>query len=99
MSYNNTFYLHFVTDLRRAIFCMENHNMNGAKTFLDHADKIYNEKLKQVMDGESKELRFDELWLDLYHCELPKTEEQQKKFSEKILTLSSMIFLRSTKNM
>jgi hypothetical protein len=99
MSYNNTFYLHFVTDLRRVVFCINNRDVVGAQAFFDHAHKIYEEKLKQIMDGESKELRIDELWLDIYKGTLPSSELEQKKISEKILTLSSMIFLRATKNM
>jgi hypothetical protein len=78
---------------------MSHNDMTGAQAFFDHAHKIYEEKLKQIMDGESKELRIDELWLDIYKGKLPESEVEQKKISEKLLTLSSMIFLRSTKNM
>ncbi len=99
MSYNNTYYLHFVTDLRRIIFCLNCKNVEGAQSFLDHANIIYETKLKQIMDGESKEIHIDELWLDVYKKELPISEKDQKELSEKLLTLSSMIFLRSTKNM
>ncbi len=99
MSYNNTYYLHFVTDLRRIVFCMNNKDIDGAKAFLTHAHKIFEEKLKQIMDGESKELRIDELWLNLYNNTFPATEKEQSNFCEKLLTLSSMIFLRATKNM
>lgn len=99
MSYNNTFYLHFVTDLRRVVTCISNKNAEGAQSFFDHAHKIYEEKLKQIMDGESKELRIDELWLSLYTKSFPSSEKEQRMLSEKLLTLSSMIFLRSTQHM
>jgi flagellin-specific chaperone FliS len=99
MSYNNTFYLHFVTDLRRVVTCISNKNVEGAQSFFDHAHKIYEEKLKQIMDGESKELRIDDLWLSLYTNSLPSSKLDQEKLSEKLLTLSSMIFLRSTEHM
>ncbi|MEO6509227.1 MAG: hypothetical protein ABIO02_04690 [Patescibacteria group bacterium] len=99
MSYNNTYYLHFVTDLKRVVFCVNNKDAVGAKSFFDHAHKIYEEKLLQIMDGESKELRIDELWLNLYKPDFPTSENEQKRLSEKLLTLSSMIFLRSTQNM
>ena len=99
MSYNSTYYLHFVTDLRRIVFCMNNNDEDGAKTFMTHAHKIFEEKLMQIMDGESKELRIDELWLDIYNKKFPTSKELQEKYCEKLLTLSSMIFLRSTENM
>ena len=99
MSYNNSYYLHFVTDLRRVVFCVNNNDSVGAKSFFDHAHKIYEEKLKQIMDGESKELRIDELWLNLYSKNFPDIITEQKRLCEKLLTLSSMIFLRSTQNM
>lgn len=99
MSYNNRYYLHFVTDLKRVIFCLENNNLDGAKTFLTHANKIFEENLKQVMDGESKKLRFNDTWSEIYNCKFPASTEEQKKYSEKLLTLSSMIFLRSSQAM
>ena len=99
MSYNSIYYLHFVTDLRRIVFCMNNKDTVGAKSFLQHAHKIFEEKLMQIMDGESKELRIDELWLDIYSKNFPNALEHQQQYCEKILTLSSMIFLRSTQKM
>lgn len=99
MSYNNTFYLHFVTDLRRVVFCVSHKDTTGAKAFFDHAHKIYEDKLKQIIDSESKELRIDELWLNIYTKNFPESAAEQNKICEKLLTLSSMIFLRTTKNM
>ncbi len=99
MSYNNSYYLHFVTDLKRVVFCVNSNDLVGAKSFFDHAHKIYEEKLKLIMNRESKELRIDELWLDVYSHTFPTTEIDQKKLSEKLLTLSSMIFLRTTQHM
>ncbi len=96
MSYNSTYYLHFVTDLKRIVVCMNNKDTVGAKAFLQHAHKIFEEKLIQIMDGESKELRIDELWRDIYNKNFPDASEDQEQYCEKLLTLSSMIFLRST---
>ena len=96
MSYNNVFYLHFVTDLKRAVSCLGSKNVIGAKTFLDHAHKIYLEQL-QYTDVHSQQLNIDKLWRDIYHCAIPTSAHSQQEYSEKILTLSSIIFVKSTK--
>ncbi len=96
MSYNNQYYLHFVTDLKRVIFCMENGDTEGAKIFLKHAHKIFEQNLKLIMDGENQELRFNHVWIDMYNQTFPTSPADQKKYSEQLLTLASTIFLRSS---
>ena len=94
MSTINPYPLHFVSDLRRAFFCLTNRNYDGCRTFLDHAHSIYEKQLKDVSppvcDG------FIEHWTKIYGFELNVNDDMGlKKFGDKLLTLSSMIFLRS----
>ncbi len=96
MSSNNDYYFHFVTDLRRIVFCLENQDLQGVKIFRHHANKIYLEHLKKLMDREQIEVRFDELWLELFDYSIPNSPIEQKKYSERVLALSTLIFLRSS---
>jgi len=89
---NNLYYSHFVSDLRRAVFCLYNNNDSGSKTFLIHAHSIYEKYLKRqnnrVIDS------FDSLWQEMYNADIPCNGDDRRKHCEKILTLSSIIFLR-----
>lgn len=78
---------------------MNNNDSEGAKTFLTHAHKIFEEKLKISTDNEMKESRIDELWLDIYNDEFPTSKDLETQYCEKILSLSSIIFIRSTQHM
>lgn len=92
----NNYYLHFATDLRRAVFCLTNNNEDGARTFLLHAKHIYD---TQFSDEERQHIiteEFEKKWLSLYKREFPTNAESKEKFTEEILTLSSIVFYRIT---
>jgi hypothetical protein len=94
----NRYCLNFVADLRRAVHCLTNKNLDGTKIFLDHAEKIFKE---DITGTENERLVFSEveaLWKSLYGTELPISEEQQKKHADKLLTFSSIIFSRAMSN-
>lgn len=92
----NNYYLHFATDLRRAVFCLMNKNTEGAHTFLLHAKGIYDNHFTQDDIGTILTNDFESRWLQLYKSDFPKEEEQIQKFSDELLTLSSLVFYRIT---
>src|SRR5690242_14772635 len=95
MSNPNPYYLHFVTDLKRVVFCLLNKNTSGAQTFMEHANTIYESKLKTDSVFAVVAQNFDTVWDTLYHTALTGDEREQKEFTEQILTLSSIVMLRS----
>jgi hypothetical protein len=91
----NKYCLHFVADLRRAVHCLVNNNLEGAKVFLDHAEKIYKEN---ILNTQKEQLVFadtEALWKTLYKETIPEDIEYQKKHADKLLTFSSIIFSRA----
>ena len=92
----NNYYLHFATDLRRAVFCLVNKNTEGAHTFLLHAKSIYDEHFSQEDIHNILTNDFESRWLHLYKSNFPTEEEKIKQFSDELLTLSSLVFYRVT---
>lgn len=90
---NKSYYFDFVTDLRRAVYCLTNNNLSSAKTFLKEADKLFEVKLKKNGDH----LCFDlySSWKSIYKKPIPLNRKKQRQLSDTILTLSSKIFLRT----
>lgn len=89
------FYLHFVTDLRRVVFCIQNKNSDGARTFLAHAHSIYEQYLKHDGIRNTVAENFDDVWMKIFQRTMPQAPEDCQKYAEEILTLSSIIFIRS----
>ncbi len=87
--------LNFVADLRRAVHCLTNGNIEGTKIFLDHAEKIYAENLKPDNISLSMITEFETTWSTLYTFQLPVDETGKKQYAERLLTFSTIIFSRT----
>lgn len=95
MSQNRNYCLNFVADLRRAVHCLQNGNLEGTKTFLDHAEKIYTEKMKPENTAQVLTIEFDPLWTSLYNSNVLQDEKARKEYADKLLTFSSIVFSRT----
>jgi hypothetical protein len=94
---NRNYCLNFVADLRRAVHCLQNGNLEGAKTFLDHAEKIYVGHIKPDSTTQTLTIEFDVLWTSLYNSVLSSEELSRNRFADKLLTFSSIVFSRTMK--
>ena len=92
---NNLHYLNFVTDIKRAVFCLSNMNKEGAQTFLDHANGIYETLLKDNAALLTR-MNFSEDWRKLYIHSIDISTLELQKYCEELLTFSSIIFSRAT---
>lgn len=93
---NETNSLDFVTDIRRAVYCILNKNIPTARSFLAKADFLVEHELK--LGNVDKKLRFNfyNYWKNLYQQKkIPSDRKDQIKFADLLLTLSSKVFLRS----
>lgn len=87
--------LNFVADLRRAVHCLTNGNIEGTKIFLDHAEKIYKENLRPDSISHTLTTEFETTWSTLYTFQLPSDEMEKKQYAERLLTFSTTIFSRT----
>lgn len=94
--FKNNFYLHFATDLKRAVFCLTNNNDDGATTFLQHAKLIYDSHLTKETILEVLHEDFISAWETIIKQEIPSNHVEKQKYAENILRLSSLVFYRTT---
>lgn len=93
---SNNYYLHFATDLRRAVFCLTNDNIDGTITFLAHAKDLYHKKLQDETINKLLSSSFENTWLSLISQPIPTDAVKKGQFAEELLTLSSLVFYRVT---
>lgn len=94
--FRNNFYLHFATDLKRAVFCLTNNNDDGAITFLQHARLIYDSHLTKETVLEVLQDDFVTAWETLSKQSFPTDKVEKQKYAEDILRISSLVFYRTT---
>lgn len=94
--FRNNFYLHFATDLKRAVFCLTSNNDDGATIFIQHAKLIYNSHLTTETVLEVLKDDFVSAWETIMKQELPSNPVEKQKYAEDILRLSSLVFYRTT---
>lgn len=91
-------YLDFVTDLRRAVYCLINQDNKNAITFLNHANRNYRLSLrkKRIKIDRALFFKFDNFWNEIYQVKIPTDKISKIKYADKLLTLSSLIYSRIT---
>ena len=95
MPTNHRHYFDLVSDLRRIVYCIVCDNMEGAQTFQLHAHKIYKTSIKS---HELKEIilkDLDTIWNLVMDNPVPKDSTERKKYADRTLTLSSILFHRT----
>lgn len=92
---NNKELFDIVTDLRRCVLCLSRNNISSAQAFFNHANVL----VKQLNNPESlsKKMQLDlrAYWDKLYTADIQNSSVELEHFSENILTLSSLIFIRT----
>lgn len=92
----NNYYLHFATDLKRAALALLDVDNPGAKTFITHADTIFKSKLLNENWIDAISADFDKQWNELYNTSIPVDMVDRQRYADKLLRLSSLVFLRIT---
>lgn len=95
MQKNLRYYLDFTADLHRVVDCIINENSDTAVIFLKHADKIYKNNLIQKSGSLYFPPRLRIIWNKLASTSLPKEKKARLFFADKILTLASILFIRT----
>ena len=72
-----------------------NSNADTAKTFLEHAHKIFTEKDLVKTADTTLAANFNSSWALIYSRPIPADKDGMKKFADELVTMSSLVFLRA----
>ena len=96
MPSNLRMYIDFTADLQRVINCLINNNEKSAAIFFIHALEIYNKKILPVIDVKYFPEDLHLQWKKLSCQDMPKTKKELLRFADKVLTIYTILFNRTT---